>query len=466
MNWMLWGVVAWICGIVMADTLDTAIGVPLCCLAVLCGLRWRIAGILGICVLGGCLRMQAHLDIPPLPIPTPSTYQLTIHETKQHWQFQQIIGYDRERRGYIAKLPLWHVLYRGQTIQMMGTLQPIDTTASAWNAQLKRRNIIGNITQTSLVTTGTDTTVLVSIDAARRRCQQSILQYFSEPTASIVAGMLLGINGDIHADVEAAFRRSGTTHILVISGWNITIVATISQALARRMSQHRLVQLIIPLLVIISYVLFTGASAAVVRAGVMGCILVVGRWVNRPRHVPTIIAAAVLLITAADPASVWDIGMQLSTLATAGLVVFATPVEVFLRQRLPIGPKSDWIYESLASTLAAQIPTLPIMLSRLGVPSPWSILANVVITPVVPYAMLVGTVFLVIAMLIPWLAPFCAWMAAPLFGWIIAGSIAFARLPGGNLMALHMPLIEVLLHCAWIGWAWHHTRHQKSDSMV
>lgn len=466
MNWMLWGVTAWIAGIVIADALDTALGVPLCCLAVLCGLRWRSAGILGLCLLGGCLRMQAHLNIAPLPSPPPATYQLTIHETKQHWQYQQIIGYDQARRGYIIKLPLWHVLYRGQSVRITGTLQPIDITASAWNAQLGRRNIMGNITQASLEEANIDTVVLVAIDAARRRCQQMILQYFSEPTASIVAGMLLGIEGDIHADVKAAFRRSGTTHILVISGWNITIVATISQALAMRISQKRLVQLLIPLLVIISYVLFTGASAAVVRAGVMGCILVVGRWVNRPRHLPTIIAAAVALITAADPASVWDIGMQLSTLATAGLVVFATPVEAFLRQHLPIGAKSDWVYESLASTLAAQIPTLPIMISRLGVPSPWSILANVIIAPVVPYAMLIGTVFLVITMLIPWLAPLCTWMAAPLFGWIIAGSIAFARLPGGNLMALHMPLIEVLLHCGWMGWAWYHTRHQMSDSMV
>ncbi|RLT30529.1 MAG: ComEC/Rec2 family competence protein [Chloroflexi bacterium] len=286
----------------------------------------------------------------------------------------------------------------------------------------------------------------------RLATQRNIQMVFREPIASVVVGMLLGVGGDVSEPVAQAFRESGTSHILVISGWNITIVAALCHLLIHACRVQGIWSLVIPLTVIGVYVIFTGASAAVVRAGYMGAVMVIGKWLDRPRDMWNIIAVAVWLMSAGDPLTLWDLGFQLSTFATIGLIGFGNGVDSVLA-RTPLGSQQlGWAREGLAATIAAQIPTLPIMLCRLGSPSPWSLLANMIITPIVPFAMATGAGVTLISWISPNGASVAAWIAIPAFAWIIDGSIAIAALPAPLQWQLEQVWVEWCLHAGWVAW--------------
>jgi competence protein ComEC len=406
-----------------------------------------------IAIIAGALRMQHHTDIPKLASSHLHAVQMTVQDQKNTWKQQKILLKDTQHRQFIAQIPLSPQVTRGMVVTINADAMLWPQPQSQYHHELQRKRIIGELHNLEIITIKDDTSVYAVLEQGRQHFWASIHSAFPEPIASVVTGMLLGISGDVDPATAEAFRRSGTSHILVISGWNITIVAALCLAVVNALKPSRLIALIAPLVVITLYVLFTGASAAVVRAGVMGMILVIGRWLDRPRSMLNVIAVALLLITVVDPAALWDIGMQLSTLATIGLVGFATPIERFLTRTILHSPYLGWAREGLASTIAAQITTFPIMFCRLELPTIWSLLANTIITPVVPVAMACGTLFLVATLIHPSLAQLIAWIAYPSFAWIVTGSQVIATWPALiSLPRMETTLwIEVCLHACWIG---------------
>jgi competence protein ComEC len=157
------------------------------------------------------------------------------------------------------------------------------------------------------------------------------------------------------------------------------------------------------------YALFTGASAAVLRAAAMASLAAVARAAERGSEPWRLLFGACWLITLADPHTLWDLGFQLSALATGSLFAYGKPVEAWLRRRRPFHwPAMAPVTEALTATLAAQVLTLPLILYQFGNLSLVAPLANVLIVPVVPYSMLLGTVALVGGLL--W-RPLGQWLA-------------------------------------------------------
>lgn len=464
-------IIGWLCGLVIYE--HVAFSWMLVTLLILL-LKWPIYRqyVVICCVLCLCgyIRMNQHAQVT-----MPDEHQLTntrviVRDHKNTWKHQQIIVTDAHNQHYLAKISLQPQYPRGSTLILDASIKPWEQPLTSYHQQLRRQRVIGELSNLSITQTVDRYSIIAPLEHARRYFWGEIHRVFPEPVASVVAGMLLGISGDVDPMTAEAFRRSGTSHILVISGWNITIVAALCLAVINRVKPSRSVSLIAPLVVIALYVVFTGASAAVVRAGVMGGILVIGRWIDRPRSMLNIIALAVFLITLVDPAALWDMGMQLSTLATIGLVGFATPIELFLAQTLLKSNYLGWAREGLASTIAAQITTLPIMLCRLEMPTIWSLLANTIITPVVPLAMACGTIFLVASVIHPSIAQLMAWVAYPSFAWIVTGSHVLATWPAGIQIpvTLSAPWIELCLHalwiCGWIIWRRNDTTAQHTNT--
>lgn len=455
MNWLVIAVVSWCVGIVGVTIVPLEwILIPGMVIAII-GYRHTLLGVLCLSLCGGAIRMHQHQYISPLPSTSLQHHELVIHETVRNWQGQRITAYDAQHRGFHWDAPAWPQWQRGQRLLVDATPHFFASPATQYQEQLIRQRIIGELRNVTVHQVTAGNRVLIAIDAARLRCQALVFHHFHEPMAGIITGMLLGNAGDVSTSISDAFRKSGTAHILVISGWNITIVASLCQSLVLLMRGGRFMQLFIPLIIITLYVCFTGASAAVIRAGVMGSIMVVGKWLERPRHMPTVMAGAIGLISCVQPHSLWDLGMQLSTAATIGLIAFATPIDAWLSRGVFGHPSLAWAREGLATTLAAQIPTLPIMLGRLAAPSLWSILANILITPIVPYAMLFGTVSILCGVIAPVLMPIVAWIAVPFFTWIISGSLAFAALPAPTIPGFFHPWQEMIGHLTWLSiWLW------------
>lgn len=206
-----------------------------------------------------------------------------------------------------------------------------------------------------------------------------------EPEAALGAGILLGVRASIAPEINDAFATAGLTHVVAISGWNIAIVAALVAAavrpLARRPGGHWTTAAVAAT-VVAGYVVLTGASPSVVRAALMAAAMLVARMGGSRAHASSALAMAALVMLLAAPPVLWDVGFQLSLLATAGLVWFGASVE----RRLAAWP--GWLREPVALTLAAQLTTLPVILvnfERLSLVAP---IANVLVVPFVPVAML------------------------------------------------------------------------------
>jgi competence protein ComEC len=224
-----------------------------------------------------------------------------------------------------------------------------------------------------------------TIAALRGTLLDGLNELVPEPEAALGAGILLGVRSSISPEINDAFATAGLTHVVAISGWNIAIVAAIVLALVRplgRVRGGRWTTALAAAGVVGSYVLLTGASPSVVRAALMAGAMLVGRLGGSRAHATSALGLAALVMLLVAPAVLWDVGFQLSLLATAGLIWFGRGIE----RRL--GGWPGWLREPVALTLAAQLTTLPVILvnfERLSLVAP---ISNVLVVPLVPLAML------------------------------------------------------------------------------
>ena len=208
-----------------------------------------------------------------------------------------------------------------------------------------------------------------------------------EPEAALGAGILLGVRAAIAPEINDAFATAGLTHVVAISGWNIAIVAALVAGLARPLERRpggRWTTALVAATAVGGYVVLTGASPSVVRAALMAGAMLIARLGGSRAHAASALGLAALIMLLAAPSVLWDVGFQLSLLATGGLIWFGGAVE----RRLSGWP--GWIREPVALTLAAQLTTLPVILvnfERLSLVAP---LANVLVVPFVPIAMLLS----------------------------------------------------------------------------
>ncbi len=346
-----------------------------------------------------------------------------------------LAGVSRPVDGLVLlKLPPNPELRYGQRVRLEGRLeQPQTGDDFDYRSYLARHGVYVLMTKPKLMLlpgvggSWWQQTALGLNDRARR----TALQLIAEPHASLLVGILLGVQSTIPDDVLEAFSASGTSHVLVLSGWNISVIIVgISSLLsALNMSRKRAAYCSLPLIVL--YVLFVGASPSVVRAAVMGSLAVVAVLVDRESEAWTSLLVACVAMAILDPNVLWDIGFQLSALATAGLFAFARPIEKLLTQRGPLSWSFlRWTVEPLTATVAASLLSLPILLYHFGRLSLIAPLANILMLPAVPYAMLFGSLATITGMIWLALGQVVALLTWPFLAWLLVAARWLSQVPG------------------------------------
>ena len=221
------------------------------------------------------------------------------------------------------------------------------------------------------------------LDAVRDALAEPLRRLIPEPEGGIVRGIVLGERASVDADLAAAFARSGTTHLLAISGFNMTLVAT-GVAIVMRGRVPPLVTAAATLGCVIAYSVLVGLAPSVIRAALMAAVAACGLAFGRRGATVNGLALAIAAMVAADPATITDVGFLLSAAATGGLLFLGDP----LSQRLAFLPSA--ISEGLATTMAATLPTLPIIAAVFGRVSLVSPLANLAAVPLFAPLMISG----------------------------------------------------------------------------
>lgn len=268
-----------------------------------------------------------------------------------------------------------------------------------------------------------------------------------EPYAGLAEGLVLGVKRALGDELEEAFRVTGIIHIVVLSGYNVTIVA---EAIMRLLSFFfgLRTRVVFGMLAIAAFALIAGLSATVLRASIMAVLVLAARATGRIYDLArALVLAGVIMLLANPKLLVFDPGFQLSFLATMGLIVLAPLIE----RRLSLVPSRFQIREFVTATIATQIFVLPLLLFSIGQLSLVAVIVNVLVLPAVPLAMLLiflsGVVgFLSIAAATP--IAFCAYV---LLRYMIEVVEWFAAVPYAAVVVPAFPFWVVILSYAFLG---------------
>jgi len=227
-----------------------------------------------------------------------------------------------------------------------------------------------------------------------------------EPESSLLAGILLGSKNSIDEKTAETFRAAGLSHIVALSGYNITIVAeTITKSLS---FLPRNIAMAGGVIGIILFVLMTGASSTAVRAGIMSLIVVLAASTHRKYKIGrALIFAGLIMIIVNPKILVFDTSFQLSFLATIA-IVYVSPI---LKNKLTFITEKFKLRETVSSTISAQILVLPLILYKMNLLSLVALPANILVLPLIPYTMYFG--------FFTGIFGFIWYYISVLFGWIV-----------------------------------------------
>ncbi|OHB05583.1 MAG: hypothetical protein A3B16_01895 [Candidatus Zambryskibacteria bacterium RIFCSPLOWO2_01_FULL_45_43] len=242
---------------------------------------------------------------------------------------------------------------------------------------------------------------------------------FAEPESSLLAGLILAGKSALPKDVLEEFRRAGIIHIVVLSGYNITIIADFLKKIFGNAGS---------IVGILLFVLMTGGEATVVRAAIMVLVVIMAKSFHRPYSAPRALLSAGFLMVFHNPKIlVFDASFQLSFLATCGLIYVVPKVAKHL----------EWITERfkareiIATTIGTQITVLPFLIYLTREISIVSLPANILVLFFIPYVMFAGFFATLIAYISPILALPLTYLAHLILSWILfvgyfLGSLPFA----------------------------------------
>ncbi|HEY7623771.1 MAG TPA: ComEC/Rec2 family competence protein, partial [Candidatus Limnocylindria bacterium] len=232
------------------------------------------------------------------------------------------------------------------------------------------------------------------LDDLRDALGDPLRRLIPEPEGGIVRGIVLGERAAVDADLASAFARSGTSHLLAISGFNMTLVATAVGLLARG-RLPRPVQAVLTVASVLFYSVLVGLAPSVARAAVMAVVASCGLAYGRRPATDNALALAVATMVGIDASAIGDVGFLLSATATGGLLYLGDPIA----RRLSFLPRA--LQQGLATTFAATLPTIPIVAAVFGRVSLVSPLANLVAVPLFPPLMISGVVASIVGAVSP-----------------------------------------------------------------
>jgi len=291
----------------------------------------------------------------------------------------------------------------GDQVKVKCRLQKPENTEFNYQRYLARYNIYSlcfNAKLTKIESSSKN--ILVYLVNFKQATVNLIKINIGEPEASLVGPVIFGGGEEIDDDIVNVFRRTGLTHIMAVSGFNVGILALGLAYILFALGFSRKTVFIFSSLGIILYVLMVAWPASAVRAGIMSIILLFSLVIGRPTKIINIIILTAFGTLIVNPFLLAaDIGWQLSFLALLGLI-YLQPLINKVLQKI-IFKKIFWLGEILSATLAAQIGTTPVTLYNFGQVSLISPLANVLVVWLIPVFTAVTIIALPLAALLPFL---------------------------------------------------------------
>jgi competence protein ComEC len=228
----------------------------------------------------------------------------------------------------------------------------------------------------------------------RHRLKSKIEQYISLPFSAILNGVLLGFRQDIPLKIEDLFMKTGTMHLLSISGLHVGLVIAVIIFFLKIVNLPRKLRFVLILLFLLFYVPLTGSRTPVIRASIMAAVVLIGFLFERETDIFNSLGIAALIILLFFPNQIFSIGFQLSFISLLAILYFVPKIEVFF----DFGRESPnrlkfYLKKSVSVSLAAWIGTLPLIARYFNNFSLLTVISNLVAIPLSFLAIIFGIIF-------------------------------------------------------------------------
>jgi len=300
-----------------------------------------------------------------------------------------------------------------------------------------------------ILETGKGFKPLAWVYSARNYLSQSLAKVLPEPQASLAQGLVLGIRGNIPSSVRDDFNRTGTTHLLAISGLHLSILAGILiSAGIWLFGRRRYLYIWLAMGTIWLYAIITGMQPPVVRGAIMASLFLTAEFLGRQRSAITSLAFAAAIMVGISPQVLWSASFQMSFMAMAGLILVTPLFQSMGRKAVnaalgdrPAVAVANSITDGFSVSLGAVIGVWPLVAYYFGIISFVSSPATFLTLPALPGIIITGALVGSLALIAPPPAQVISWLAWFLLSYLLLVVKAFAAIPLSSLQVSLNPNI-------------------------
>jgi competence protein ComEC len=482
--WLLYVSCAWVAGIFLGSKVSLPVLVlflgliPFALIPFLRNSRKTliVAGLCLLALFGGGLRF-------PSSLPSADEHSLCFYNDKEIVEIQGMVAEEPDIRDRLCLLtfsaseiivnderkevsgtaliqvPRYPAYHYGDVLNVTGRLEtpePFDNFD--YKSYLARQGIYSVIyyPEVELLGQGEGLKPLQWIYSLRERLSSSIARALPEPQGSLAQGILLGLRTNIPDSLNQAFSRTGTAHILAISGLNISIVIAMFLSLGILVfGRQRSIYIWLALAATWLYALLAGMNPPVIRAAIMGSLFLIAEYLGRQGSAIIALAFAAAVMVGIQPQLLWSVSFQLSFLAMAGLIFFYPYFQAWGRKgiarlfknREKIVPTASIVTDGFAATLAAIVAVGPLIAYNFGVVSLVSVPATFFSLPALP-------AIIVTSALVAFVGLF-AMLAAQILGWLAWLFLSYFLLVVQGFDALPFSSFQVANISTWHIWGYY-----------
>jgi competence protein ComEC len=369
-------------------------------------------------------------------------------------------GESKEVSGIaLMRVPRYPVYHYGDVLKVIGRLEtPARFEDFDYKDYLARQGICSVIyyPRVEVLDSGQGVQPLQWVYSLREQLSVSLARALPEPQGSVAQGILLGLRGNIPDSLYQAFSRTGTAHLLAISGLHVSIILALFLSLGIVVfGRQRGIYVWIALATIWIYALLTGMRPPVIRAATMGSLFLVAEYLGRQRSAIIALAFAAAVMVGIQPHLLWSVSFQLSFLAMAGLVLLFPNFQDWGRKgvtavfgdRKSLATAGSMITDVFAASLAAIVAVWPLIAYNFGIVSLVGLPATFFSLPALPF-------IIVTAALVAFAGLF-AMLGAQILGWLAHLALTYLILVVRGFDALPYSSLELAAVSAWHVWGYY-----------
>ncbi|MFW6105281.1 MAG: DNA internalization-related competence protein ComEC/Rec2 [Chloroflexota bacterium] len=468
--WLLYASCAWVAGIFLGSKLNLplfalAFGlIPFALIPFLPGSK-KILIVVGLCLfalLGGGLHFLSSL-------PQADEYSLRFYNDTGIAEIQGMVAEEPDIRDRyclltfsaseiiingekeqvsgtaLIRVPRYPTYHYGDVLKVSGELEtPPQFEDFDYKSYLARQGIYSVIYYpgVEVLDHGQGFKPLQLIYSLRERLSASLARALPEPQGSLAQAILLGLRGNIPDSLYSAFSRTGTAHLLAISGLHISIIIAMLLSFGILVfGRQRSIYIWLTLALMWLYAMLAGMHPPIIRAAIMGSLFLMAEYLGRQRSAIIALAFAAAVMVGIQPYVLWSVSFQLSFLAMAGLVLLypyfqewaRKGVALLFKNREKIVPTASIITDGFAITTASIVAVGPLVAYNFGVVSLVALPATFFSLPALPFIIVTTGLVAFMGLLASLAAQILGWLAWLFLSYLIFVVEGFDALPHSSL---------------------------------